>query len=94
MVSYEYFKEGNKHILSTDKGYLYFPDKKQAMKYMKDDNSSLKSKAERCVLDVKKKSSDVNPYAVCRASTGYRGRFGRSKRRHSTRSSRSKSGSL
>ena len=32
-----------------------------------------KKKWERCVKDVKKKSPDVNPYAICTASIGYEG---------------------
>lgn len=28
------------------------------------------SRVEKCVTEVKKKSKDVNPYAVCQASTG------------------------
>lgn len=30
-------------------------------------------KFERCVLQVKKKKQKVNPYAVCRVSTGFKG---------------------
>jgi len=31
------------------------------------------AKFKRCVLEVKAKSSAVNPYAVCRKSTGFYG---------------------
>jgi len=35
----------------------------------------------RCVKEVKKKSSSVNPYAVCRASTGFYGSTHKKKRK-------------
>ena len=40
-----------------------------------------KEKWERCVKDVKKKSPDVNPYAVCTASIGYEGSIKKPHRR-------------
>lgn len=40
-------------------------------------NMPVNSKVARCVKDVKKKSKNVNPYAVCQASTGESYRTGK-----------------
>jgi len=41
---------------------------------------SKKAKAERCVKKLKGTKS-INPYAICRASTGFKGSFGKRRKR-------------